>query len=65
MKSRENFETLNEKILTNFFKENENWENQFVSKVLNTHKGQCHSLPMLYKILANIGRFKIAKFCRL
>lgn len=37
----------------NFFKENENWENQFVSKVLNTHKGQCHSLPMLYKILAN------------
>lgn len=37
----------------NFFKENETWENQFVSKVLNTHKGQCHSLPMLYKILAN------------
>ncbi|MDE6498752.1 MAG: hypothetical protein K2L21_08845 [Muribaculaceae bacterium] len=28
------------------------WENQFVSKVLKTHKGQCRSLPWMYKILA-------------
>lgn len=32
--------------------ENEPWENQFVSKVLISHKGQCRSLPWLYKILA-------------
>lgn len=28
------------------------WENMFVSKLLATHKGNCHSLPYLYKILA-------------
>ena len=28
------------------------WSNMFVSKLLTTHKGNCHSLPMLYKILA-------------
>lgn len=27
-------------------------ENLFVSKLLQTHKGNCHSLPYLYKILA-------------
>ena len=27
-------------------------ENLFVSKLLKTHKGNCHSLPYLYKILA-------------
>ena len=32
--------------------DDENWENQFVSKTLKTHKGQCHSLPWMYKILA-------------
>ncbi len=30
----------------------ENWSNMFVSKLLDTHKGNCHSLPYLYKILA-------------
>ncbi len=30
----------------------ENWKNMFVSKLLQTRKGNCHSLPYLYKILA-------------
>lgn len=30
----------------------QDWENMFVSKLLDTHKGNCHSLPYLYKILA-------------
>ncbi len=29
-----------------------NWSNMFVSKLLETGKGNCHSLPYLYKILA-------------
>ncbi|WP_438424366.1 hypothetical protein [Aquimarina macrocephali] len=29
-----------------------NWENMFVSKLLQTGKGNCHSIPYLYKILA-------------
>jgi hypothetical protein len=29
------------------------WSNMFVSKLLDTHKGNCHSLPYLYKILAD------------
>lgn len=29
-----------------------NWERQFVSMVLKNHKGQCRSLPWMYKILA-------------
>lgn len=28
------------------------WDNMFVSKLLDSHKGNCHSLPYLYKILA-------------
>jgi hypothetical protein len=28
-----------------------NWSNMFVSKLLATRKGQCHSLPLLYLIL--------------
>lgn len=28
-----------------------NWSKMFVSKLLATHKGQCHSLPLLYLIL--------------
>lgn len=32
--------------------DSENWENQFVSKLLKTHRGQCRSLPWMYKILA-------------
>ena len=31
----------------------ESWERQFVSRTLKTHKGQCRSLPWMYKILAN------------
>ncbi|MBK7882541.1 MAG: hypothetical protein IPJ81_00885 [Chitinophagaceae bacterium] len=29
------------------------WSNMFVTKLLETHKGNCHSLPYLYKILAD------------
>jgi hypothetical protein len=29
------------------------WENMFVTKLLSTHTGNCHSLPYLYKILAD------------
>ncbi|MEO0901738.1 MAG: hypothetical protein AAFY00_06815, partial [Bacteroidota bacterium] len=29
------------------------WKNMFVSKLLATRKGNCHSLPYLYKILAD------------
>lgn len=36
-----------------FSMDDEPWERQFVSKVLKTHKGQCRSLPWMYKILAN------------
>ena len=28
------------------------WSNMFVSKLLDSHEGNCHSLPYLYKILA-------------
>ena len=28
------------------------WRNQFVSRVLKSHKGQCHSLPWAYKLFA-------------
>lgn len=31
----------------------EPWDRQFVSRTLKTHKGQCRSLPWMYKILAN------------
>ncbi len=31
----------------------ESWANMYVSKLLITHKGNCHSLPYLYKILAD------------
>lgn len=30
-----------------------NWSNMFVSKLLITNKGNCHSLPYLYKLLAD------------
>jgi hypothetical protein len=29
------------------------WSGMFVSKLLQTHKGNCHSMPFLYKILAD------------
>ncbi len=35
-----------------FSMDDEPWESQFVSKALKTHKGQCRSLPWMYKILA-------------
>ncbi|MBO5243143.1 MAG: hypothetical protein J6B36_02815 [Muribaculaceae bacterium] len=35
-----------------FSKDDKPWDHQFVSKVLKTHKGQCRSLPWMYKILA-------------
>ena len=31
----------------------QNWPNMFVSKLLDTKQGNCHSLPYLYKILAD------------
>ena len=31
---------------------NKDWSKQFVSKLLTTKKGQCHSMPLLYLILA-------------
>lgn len=31
----------------------QDWTNMFVSKLLVTHKGNCHSLPYLYKILCD------------
>lgn len=37
----------------NDFFGHENWNNMFVTKLLATHKGNCHSLPYLYKILAD------------
>ena len=30
----------------------EEWVNMFVTKLLTTHKGNCHSLPFLYKLVA-------------
>lgn len=36
-----------------FSMDDEPWERQFVSRTLKTHKGQCCSLPWMYKILAN------------
>ncbi|MDE5555789.1 MAG: hypothetical protein K2J10_11500 [Muribaculaceae bacterium] len=36
-----------------FFMDDEPWERQFVSRTLKTHKGQCRSIPWMYKILAN------------
>ena len=32
--------------------DNEPWDQQFVTRTLKTHKGQCRSLPWMYKILA-------------
>lgn len=35
------------------FSGNEDWRRMFVTKLLTTHTGNCHSLPYLYKILAD------------
>ncbi|MFA5575610.1 MAG: hypothetical protein WC994_11270 [Brumimicrobium sp.] len=37
----------------NDFLGEQNWSNQFVTKLLTTDLGNCHSLPYLYKILAD------------
>jgi len=37
----------------NDFAGNGDWRNMFVSKLLITHLGNCHSLPYFYKILAD------------
>ena len=34
------------------FTGSKNWSSMFVLKLLATHKGNCHSMPFLYKILA-------------
>ena len=34
-------------------KAQKDWSDMFVSKLLATHKGNCHSLPYLYKMIAN------------
>jgi len=31
---------------------NENWSNMFVTKLMTTNSGQCHSMPLFYLILA-------------
>ncbi len=31
---------------------NKDWSNTFVTKLLTSHKGNCHSLPILYKLIA-------------
>ena len=36
-----------------FSMDDQPWELQFVSRTLKTHKGQCRSIPWMYKILAN------------
>lgn len=35
---------------------NQSWKNMFVTKLLDTKKGNCHSLPFLYKILIEEDR---------
>jgi hypothetical protein len=35
------------------FEGQRDWSNMFVTKLINSHKGNCHSLPYLYKILAD------------
>lgn len=37
----------------------ENWTNMFVTKLMLTHKGNCHSLPFLYKIVAEELNVKV------
>lgn len=37
----------------NDFIGDKNWESMFVTKVIKTKKGNCHSLPYFYKIIAN------------
>lgn len=37
----------------------ENWANMFVTKLMLTHKGNCHSLPFLYKMVAEALGMKV------
>jgi len=49
-----------EKILTRFpmkydfndYQGKEQWSNMFVSKLMGTHSGQCHSMPLYFQILS-------------
>ncbi len=34
------------------FSGTESWDNMFITKLMQTCKGNCHSLPMLYKLIA-------------
>lgn len=43
-----------------FSMDKEPWERQFVSRTLKTHKGQCRTLPWMYKILANELNAKVS-----
>jgi len=35
------------------FEGKKDWSKMFVTKLMNTHKGNCHSLPYFYKIIAD------------
>jgi len=48
----ENLEHLPFKYEFDDYMGRNDWANMFVSKLLKTNKGQCHSLPLLYLILA-------------
>ena len=37
----------------------QDWTNMFVTKLLSTHKGNCHSLPFLYKLVAEELRVNV------
>lgn len=56
--SRYDSRTKTTKVISSFhydfndFFGHEHWENMFVSKLLITGKGQCHSMPLLYLIMA-------------
>ncbi len=38
---------------------NKDWSNTFVTKLLTSHKGNCHSLPILYKLIAEEMRERL------
>lgn len=52
---RDRLEIVNLPCTYNFedFSGHLDWSNMFVSRLMVTHKGNCHSLPYLYKILAD------------
>ncbi len=52
--TRPNWMNENKPFVYDFedFTGKQDWEQTFVTKLINTHEGQCRSLPYLYKILA-------------